>query len=63
MKKFLSLSVCTLFVMAVFGQDTISIPKKKEKIDLTNRANDHFLIQLGYTKWSGIPDTISTGGL
>jgi hypothetical protein len=63
MKKFLSLSVCTLFAMVVFSQDTASAPKKKKPIDLSNRANDHFLLQFGYTKWAGIPDTINTKGL
>jgi len=62
MKKSLLLSVCTLFTLAVFAQDTASTPKKKNTIDLSNRANDHFLLQLGYTKWSGIPDTINTSG-
>jgi hypothetical protein len=62
MKKFLSLSVCTLFALAVFSQDTKSTPKKKQTIDLSNRANDHFLLQLGYAKWAGIPDTINTSG-
>lgn len=62
MKKFLSLSVCTLFALAALAQDTKPTPKKKQPIDLSNRANDHFLLQLGYTKWSGIPDTINTSG-
>lgn len=29
---------------------------------MSNRANDHFLLQFGYTKWAGIPDTITTSG-
>ncbi len=58
MKKFLSLSLCTFFVLAVTAQE----PKKKQTIDMSNRANDHFVLQLGYTKWSGIPDTINTSG-
>lgn len=62
MKKSLLLSVCTLFALAALAQDTVSVPKKKSTIDMTNRANDHFLLQLGYTKWSGIPDTINTSG-
>jgi hypothetical protein len=60
MKKFLSLSVFTLFALSVFAQEPT--PKKKQPIDLSNRANDHFLLQLGYTKWAGIPDTINTKG-
>ncbi len=63
MKKCLSLFVCTFFAVAVFAQDNPSTPKKKNKVDLSNRTNDHFLLQLGYTKWAGIPDTINTKGL
>src|SRR5262245_35812892 len=63
MKKILLLFACTLFTTLVFSQDTTVTPKKKSKIDLSNRANDHFLLQLGYTKWAGIPDTINTKGL
>ena len=66
MKKILSLTICAFFASALFAQDSTSanmVPVKKEKIDLSNRANDHFLVQLGYTKWAGIPDTINTAGL
>src|SRR5579871_682181 len=40
-------------------------PKKKDwsKIDLSHRANDHFMVQIGYVGWSGIPDTLSTNNL
>jgi hypothetical protein len=62
MKKFSSLTVCTLFSLAVFSQVPITSPKKKDKIDMSNRANDHLVFQLGYTKWSGIPDTINNKG-
>lgn len=27
------------------------------------KSNDHFMIQLGYTQWSGKPDTINTSGV
>jgi hypothetical protein len=40
-------------------------PKKKRdwsKINLSNRANDHLLIQLGYAGWAQVPDTISLKG-
>lgn len=33
------------------------------KINLANRANDHFMIQLGYDGWSAKPDSIKTKGL
>ncbi len=63
MRKFLSLVVCSLFGMFLFAQDTLQIPAKKQPIDLSNRANDHFMIQLGYTSWTGKPDSINIGGL
>jgi len=39
--------------------------KKKtdwSKIDLSNRANDHFLIQYGYDGWGNTPDSIAPHG-
>ena len=57
MKKILSLAVCALFAGSLLAQD-----KPKQKIDMSNRPNDHFLLQFGYTKWAGIPDTINTAG-
>lgn len=63
MKNFISLSVCALFVTSLLAQDTLPVKKKKNIPDMSNRANDHFLLQLGYTKWAGKPDTITTSGL
>src|SRR4030095_11075329 len=60
MKKIILFLVGSLFITLLFAQDSTVIPKKKP-VDLSNRANDHFLIQFGYTKWAGIPDTINTG--
>jgi hypothetical protein len=60
MKKILSLFALALLTNAAFAQKD---PKpKKDKPDMSNRANDHFLIQFGYTKWAGIPDTINQQG-
>jgi hypothetical protein len=63
MKKILSLIAGALFTTLLFAQDNPETPKKKEPINLANRANDHFLLQLGYAGWSGIPDSINTKGL
>jgi hypothetical protein len=32
--------------------------KQDKKFDLSNRANDHFMIQLSYDSWVGAPDSI-----
>lgn len=50
-------------VFSVTAQDNPKPQKKKDKPNLANRANDHFMLQLGYTGWAGKPDTINTGGL
>ena len=68
MKKIFTLAFSVLLASALFAQDStttkrIEPPRKNEKIDMSNRANDHLMVQLGYTKWAGIPDTINTSGL
>jgi len=60
MKKILPLIGLLLLTSGLFAQDTKV--KKKEKIDLSNRSNDHLLIQFGIAGWSGIPDTINKSG-
>jgi outer membrane protein with beta-barrel domain len=73
MKKFLTAIAALIFVTSVFAQkkDTTSVnnapvaqPKKKDwsKIDLSHRANDHFMVQIGYDNWNGTPDTLSISG-
>jgi hypothetical protein len=61
MKKIFFVVLSTLLAASVFAQDQPqSQPKKKP--NLVNRANDHLLIQFGYTSWAGIPDSIQTKG-
>ncbi len=49
----LGLPVCYLAV-----SQNINIPK----IDLSNRAADHFMIQYGGDSWTNRPDSVRTGG-
>lgn len=37
----------------------MSTPKKKKVFDLSNRAADHFMIQLALNSWQGAPDSIA----
>ncbi len=72
MKKIL-FAACAVFTVggAMAQADTTAgralvvseAPKKvKKKYNLSNRANDHFLLQMGYTNWLGTPDSINAGG-
>jgi hypothetical protein len=62
MKKIALFAFSCLLINSLLAQDT-TFKKKKEPISLAGRANDHFLIQFGYTGWAGKPDTIATRGL
>ena len=61
MKKIFLVVLSTLIVASIFAQDEPkSEPKKKP--NLASRANDHLLLQFGYTSWAKIPDSINTNG-
>jgi hypothetical protein len=68
MKQIALLFTTVLLITASASAQTIaktdSTKKKKDwsKVHLTNRANDHFMAQLGYDGWAPIPDTIHTKG-
>lgn len=62
MKKiFIAVMLFTTFAAAK-AQDTTSQKKDWKKLDLSNRANDHFMIQYGYDSWGSVPDSINTSG-
>lgn len=66
MKKLITLSLALALVLPLFAQDsTIAKPKKKDwsKLNLSNRANDHFMLQVGYNGWASMPDTVDTKGI
>jgi Outer membrane protein beta-barrel domain len=63
MKKIVLIAFGLLFGMAVFAQDdSLATKIKKQVTQMASRSNDHFLFQLGVTKWAGKPDSINTGG-
>ena len=62
MKKIALFVIGCLLINVLLAQDS-TLKRKKEPISLAGRANDHFLIQFGYTGWAGKPDTIATSGL
>jgi hypothetical protein len=65
MKKSVLYLLSFLFVLTINAQDTTAVSTKKKKpvIDLSGRANDHLLIQLGSATWAGKPESIRTKGL
>src|SRR6187402_1098189 len=66
MRKFLVGLVAVFLVMGAQAQtDTAAVKSKKKdwsKVALNGRANDHFMIQMGYDGWAGGPDSIRTTG-
>lgn len=66
MKKILlAVSGIMLFTI-VKAQNTTTTQEKPKtdwsKIDLSNRANDHLMIQYGYDGWTNTPDTVNPSG-
>ena len=70
MKKFFVLFLSIIVSVIARSQvDTTSIvtaPEKQKKdwskLDLSTRANDHFMIQFGADGWGDVPDSINTSG-
>src|SRR5690606_22928982 len=62
MKKIAFLAIAVLMMQGLMAQDSTDVPRKKPTINLQGRANDHFMLQLGYAGWAGAPDSINTGG-
>ena len=65
MKKFLSVVLAICVSLFLYSQDKPSSKNKKKdwsQVKLTNRANDHFMIQYGWLNWASIPDSINKRG-
>ena len=63
MKKLFLLTAGFCFAIFLSAQETPKTKKKDwSKVRLTNRANDHFMIQYGITNWAAKPDSIKTKG-
>jgi len=61
MKKIVFVVTSCLFFSYAFSQDApSSTPANTQKITLSNRPNDHLVIQLSSDHWTGMPDSISS---
>lgn len=47
---------------SVVSVQPAAVRKDPKKIDLSNRSNDHFMVQYGFDNWAGTPDSISPKG-
>lgn len=67
MKKILLIAACSLFISNLFAQDDPGKENKKKvnprQVNLSDRSNDHLMIQIAHVSWSGKPDSINTTGL
>lgn len=63
MKKFFPVVILILSVLAA-GAQSKEVKQKIDwsKIDLSNRPNDHFMLQYGIDGWTGTNDSISPSG-
>lgn len=69
MKKFLTFFIALTSFSTLMAQDSTStsvygLKKKKDwsKVSLSNRPNDHFMIQIGYNGWAS-SETFNTKGI
>ncbi len=64
MKKLVLIALGSFLFQSLTAQDSTAVAAKpkKETISLAGRANDHFMLQFGYTGWAGKPDSINTSG-
>jgi hypothetical protein len=62
MKKALLAVKGILLALSAMAQVDPAIKKEPTKIDISNRASDHFMIQYGADSWTGRPDSVRTGG-
>lgn len=61
MKKFALLLILCISVVLVNAQDTLHQGKMHlQDLNLKNRPADHFLLQISYDSWAGMPDSISS---
>ena len=62
MKKLIAAIGCIFFLYGSLNAQENNKQTPKQKIDLSNRANDHFMIQYGVDGWLNTPDSINPSG-
>ena len=67
MKRLVLFFLLIVFSFIAKSQDNTDVnsnqpTKDWTKLDLSTRANDHFMLQYGYDGWPNLPDSINTSG-
>lgn len=62
MKRYLLTAVMVLSSLWIFAQND-STRTRTISTQALPRANDHFMLQVGHTQWTGAPDSVQFGGL
>lgn len=62
MRRIIFTSLVLLTVLTVKAQND-TVKRKITPVASLPRSNDHIMLQLGYTTWTGAPDSISTTGI
>lgn len=65
MKQLFIFALALVTVTTAFAQKDSTINSKKKdwsKVKLGRRADDHFMVQIGYDGWAAAPDSISISG-
>jgi len=63
MRRIFLFVLVTVMANSVFAQNDSATRKNLLNHKNTPRSGDHFMVQLGYLTWQGVPDSINTGGL
>ncbi|MFN2438655.1 MAG: outer membrane beta-barrel protein [Chitinophagaceae bacterium] len=63
MRRILFIALFIFFGGMLFAQSDSTIKQKVLNTKMAPRSNDHFMLQLGYTTWTGQPDSINTDGI
>lgn len=62
MKRVFAACIAFAALGSLKAQDSVSTGKKPVTFDLSNRANDHLMVQYGVAGWTSVPDSAKPGG-
>ncbi|RYY85039.1 MAG: PorT family protein [Chitinophagaceae bacterium] len=63
MRKLFLVALTLMVSGVVMAQSDSTVKRNMLSSRGLPKGNDHFMVQVGYTQWSGTPDTVNTGGI